>query len=333
MNSEKASQITTNFTPPHPLKTAVLFVVFNRPDTTKQVFEAIRKAKPPRLYVAADGPRADKSGEAEKCEEVRQIATQVDWNCDVKTLFRDKNLGCRVGVSSAIDWFFENEEEGIILEDDCLPKPEFFKFCENGLKKYIGHRDIAGIGGFVALSNSVPFLSLHGSVWGWATWKDVWQQYDINATLDLKDIKFMLQSLPLISVLDKLVISEQLKITPVNTWDYYWLFSRIKLRKFFILPGAPLISNIGFDSENGTHTKLSKPKTILALEKIRLEKKNTNIESLITDRNLLSRLENKRMVGRFGKQGMAKKYLINGIRNPYLTLKAVILKIGLAGRV
>ena len=94
MSSKNISQITTtNFTPPHPLKTAVLFLIFNRPDTTKQVFKAIRQAKPPILYVAADGPRADKAGEAEKCEEVRRIAMRVDWDCDVKTLFRDKNLG------------------------------------------------------------------------------------------------------------------------------------------------------------------------------------------------------------------------------------------------
>ena len=94
MSSEKISQITTEiFTPPHPLKTAVLFLIFNRTDTTKQVFKAIRQAKPPRLYVAADGPRADKSGEAEKVEQARRIATQVDWDCEVKTLLRDKNLG------------------------------------------------------------------------------------------------------------------------------------------------------------------------------------------------------------------------------------------------
>ena len=104
-------EISSNmFIPPHPLKTAVLFIVFNRTDTTKQVFEAIRKAKTPRLYVAADGPRADKPGEAEKVEQVRRIATHVDWECEVKTLFRDKNMGCRVAVSSAISWFFENED-------------------------------------------------------------------------------------------------------------------------------------------------------------------------------------------------------------------------------
>ena len=113
------------------LKTAVLFLVFNRPNTTRQVFEAIRQAKPPRLYVAADGPREGKLGEVECVEEVRTIVTAVDWPCEVKTLFRDKNLGCKEGVSSAITWFFEQEEQGIIIEDDCLPHLDFFSFCES----------------------------------------------------------------------------------------------------------------------------------------------------------------------------------------------------------
>jgi GT2 family glycosyltransferase len=130
-------EISSNtFTPPHPLKTAVLFLIFNRPDTTKQVFAAIRKAKPPKLYVAADGPRADNPGEAEKVEQVRLIATNIDWDCELKTLFRDENLGCGKGVSSAITWFFENEGEGIILEDDCLPSQSFFWYCEELLERY-----------------------------------------------------------------------------------------------------------------------------------------------------------------------------------------------------
>ena len=115
------------FIPKKPLETAVLFLVFNRLDTTKQVFEAIRKAKPPRLYIAADGPRESKEGEAEKVKAVREyVMSNINWDCEVKTLFRDKNLGCKYAVSGAIDWFFENEEMGIILEDDCLPSQSFF---------------------------------------------------------------------------------------------------------------------------------------------------------------------------------------------------------------
>ena len=127
----------SEFIPPHPLNTAVLFLVFNRPDTTRQVFEAIRKAKPPRLYVAADGPREDHPGEDEKVREIRDyVMNNIDWDCEIKTLFRDKNLGCKYAVSGAITWFFENEEMGIILEDDCLPSQSFFWYCEELLKKY-----------------------------------------------------------------------------------------------------------------------------------------------------------------------------------------------------
>ena len=118
-----------SFTPPQPLNTAVLFLVFNRLDTTKQVFEAIREAKPPRLYIAADGARETKAGEAEKVTAVRDfILKNIDWECDIKTLFREENLGCKYAVSGAIDWFFDNEEMGIILEDDCLPSQSFFGF-------------------------------------------------------------------------------------------------------------------------------------------------------------------------------------------------------------
>ena len=113
----------------------VLFLIFNRPETTSVVMEAIRAARPPRLYVAADGPRED-YGEEERCQEARQIATKVDWLCEVKTLFRDRNLGCRLGVSTAIDWFFEHEGEGIILEDDCVPSQSFFRYCAELLERY-----------------------------------------------------------------------------------------------------------------------------------------------------------------------------------------------------
>src|SRR5262245_55441705 len=102
----------------------ILLLVFNRPETTSRVFQAIRAVRPNKLYVAADGPRSDRAGEAERCVEVRRIATAVDWPCEMRTLFREENLGCRRAVSGAITWFFEQEEAGIILEDDCLPHPD-----------------------------------------------------------------------------------------------------------------------------------------------------------------------------------------------------------------
>ena len=136
------------FVPPHPLNTAVLFLIFNRLDTTKQVFEAIRQAKPPRLYIAADGARSSREGEAEKVQAVREYIIQnIDWECEVKTLFREQNLGCKYAVSGAIDWFFENEEMGIILEDDCLPSQSFFWFCEELLERYKDDMRVWHIGG------------------------------------------------------------------------------------------------------------------------------------------------------------------------------------------
>ena len=125
----------------------VLFLVFNRPETTRQVFEAIRTAKPPRLYIAADGPRLEREGERASCEEVRKIALEVDWECDVNTLFRVENLGCKRGPSEGISWFFEHEDEGIILEDDCLPDQSFFSFCEELLERYRNDTRIMAISG------------------------------------------------------------------------------------------------------------------------------------------------------------------------------------------
>src|SRR5690349_15319882 len=118
------------------MKSAILFLVFNRPETTARVFDAIRAARPARLYVAADGPRAARSGESERCEQTRRIASAVDWPCTVNTLFRATNLGCKNAVSSAISWFFEQEQEGVILEDDCLPEPSFFAYCDELLAHY-----------------------------------------------------------------------------------------------------------------------------------------------------------------------------------------------------
>ena len=111
------------------LNSAVLFIIFNRPDTTQKVFEAIRKSKPSKLYVAADAARRGNPDDEEKCKQVRRVVHEIDWECDVRTLFQEKNLGCRLGVQAALNWFFKQEEMGIILEDDCLPNESFFSFC------------------------------------------------------------------------------------------------------------------------------------------------------------------------------------------------------------
>ena len=164
------------------LKTAVLFLLFNRPDTTTHVFEKIRQIKPQRLYVASDGPRESYDGEIEKVIKAREIASKVDWPCELKTLFRDKNLGCKKGVSSAITWFFEHEEQGIILEDDCIPNLDFFNFCENLLIRYSRDKRIFTITGSNFQNgkwrgDASYYFSKKFHCWGWATWKRAWKLY------------------------------------------------------------------------------------------------------------------------------------------------------------
>src|ERR1035437_3447285 len=125
----------------------ILLIIFNRPKLTVRVFEQIRKARPEKLFIAADGPRADRPGEKKICQESRGIIKMIDWPCEVKTNFQEKNLGCKIHVSSAIGWLFENVEDGIILEDDCLPAPSFFTFCKHLLERYRSNEEILHING------------------------------------------------------------------------------------------------------------------------------------------------------------------------------------------
>ena len=165
----------------------VLFLVFNRPEQTRLVFEAIRAARPAHLYVAADGPRPGRPGETERCEQARQIAMAVDWPCRVEALLRERNLGCGRAVSEAISWFFAREQEGIILEDDCLPAPDFFRFSTEMLARYRHDARIGKIAGTNPLGQWRPdgdanfFFSSYGYSWGWASWRDRWQDFEYVA--------------------------------------------------------------------------------------------------------------------------------------------------------
>ena len=242
------------------MNTAILFVVFNRPDTTARVFEAIRSARPTRLYVAADGPRQI-DGEPARCNEARRIATAVDWPCDVRTLFREKNLGCGLAVSSAIDWFFEHEEEGIILEDDCLPSQSFFRFCSELLERYRSTDCVKCVSGTNFISAEyVPshsyLVSRYPLIWGWATWRRAWQQYDrrmeawtawrasgeFSRFADDQAFRDFWSRL-----FDRALNGE------IDTWDYQWTFSCWLHGGLTLQPARNLISNIGFGA-GATHT-------------------------------------------------------------------------------
>jgi hypothetical protein len=251
------------FTKTSYLNTPILFIVFNRPDVTAKVFETIKKTKPRRLYVAADGPRQDEINDIERVAKVRKIATAVDWPCEVKTLFREKNLGCKYGCSTAISWFFEHEEQGIILEDDCFPHQDFFYFCQTLLYYYLNENKILAITGDNFQNNhkrgkASYYFSKYFHCWGWATWRRAWQYYDseIKFWPDWKNSSDWKNKLP-----DKVErrywknIFDLVYKKKIDTWDYSFTASILKKRGLVATPNVNLVSNIGFD-QDGTHVKI-----------------------------------------------------------------------------
>lgn len=250
-NQEKRSQ------PP------LLFLVFNRPDTTAEVLKAIRAQRPERLYVACDGPRSGRPEERETVQRVRQmIAEGVDWPCNLQTLYRDTNLGCKKAVSSALDWFFENEEAGIILEDDCLPHPDFWRFCGELLDKYADDERVFMISGDnfqegKHVTDDSYYVSALTHIWGWAAWRRSWQKVD----LDLSGYDEWVQR----GGLKRLFgpgrwerawkrTFERYRQGRYNTWDYPFLFAAWKHGQYALLPSVNLVSNIGFGHQGATHT-------------------------------------------------------------------------------
>jgi hypothetical protein len=237
------------------LSTPILFLIFNRLDTAKQVFSKIRQIQPLRLYIAADGHRPEYQGEAEKVQEIRDyVIEQIDWNCEVKTLFRERNLGCRIAVSTAIDWFFENEVEGIILEDDCLPSHSFFYFCQELLSHYREDTRILTISGnnFLFGRKRVYdsyYFSRYNHIWGWATWKRAWKHYDVDLKLwpkvrdsgRLEDIL-----VDRAAVIDWTNRFDAAYSKQLNTWAYQWTFACWLQNSLSVLPAINLVSNIGF---------------------------------------------------------------------------------------
>jgi len=243
------------------MKTPILFLVFNRPDTTHRVFETIRAAQPPRLYVAADGPRSAHYDDAQRCDKARKIATAVDWPCDLRVLFREGNLGCAPAVKSAIDWFFENEEMGIILEDDVVPYPSFFPFCEELLHRHKSDIRVGMISGnnhagYLPYNESY-FFSKYKMIWGWATWKRAWHVMDFELSWTASPYADMIvenMGHGRISANYYRKVMAHLQRKKINSWAYPWFFSLAAQNLLCIFPRHNLVSNIGFNAES-THTR------------------------------------------------------------------------------
>jgi len=240
------------------LANPILLIIFNRPDTTEKVFNAIKKIKPKKLFVSADGPRENKPGEKEKCQDARKIIDRVDWRCEVYKKYSAVNLGCKIAVSSGLNWFFKNVEQGIILEDDCLPAQSFFKFCEELLEKYKNNEKIMMISGDNfqdgrSRGEGSYYFSALSHIWGWAGWADRWQFYDVELN-NLPDDEFLKKYFKGQALEYWQKIFKRIKNKEIDTWDYQWAFTIWRSNGLTILPNINLVSNIGFGAE-ATHTK------------------------------------------------------------------------------
>ncbi len=243
------------------LKTPVALIIFNRPDTTAKVFEVIRQVKPPQLFVVAEGPRADRADDAEKCAATRAIIDLVDWDCEVLKNYSEVNLGCAKRPSTGIDWVFDTVEEAIILEDDCLPHPTFFRFCDELLDRYRHDERVMTVCGLNLQfgrrkTEYSYYFSRYNPCWGWASWRRAWKYFDFDMKLwpKARSENFLGDIL-----LEPYALKVWTKIFQdtyegkVNCWDYQWVFATMIQNGLAIIPNVNLISNIGHGT-GATHT-------------------------------------------------------------------------------
>ena len=244
------------------LVTPVVLVIFNRPKTTQVVFEVIVQAKPKKLYIVSDGPRANRSGENKLVEQCREIVSRIDWPCEVFTKYSDKNLGCRESVVRGLDWVFSQEEEVIILEDDCVPTLEFFEFCQEMLTRYRNEPSVGTICGsnledVSSLETNFSYwFSRYPKVWGWATWKRAWVQYEVDLSKFSRSDRSVLVSENLSTHAARRYWEsnfDSVASGKLDTWDYQLAFMHFKNNLVSVIPAVNLISNIGFGPD-ATHT-------------------------------------------------------------------------------
>lgn len=239
----------------------MVLIIFNRPDLTSQVMNAIANAKPEKLFVIADGPRKDKIGESEKCAAARKLTEDIRWPCEVFRNYSEENLGCRNRIASGLDWVFQRVDRAIILEDDCLPDQSFFDYCTTLLEHYETDTRIGCISG-TNIDNTAQstlasyYFSKYPLVWGWATWRRVWENYDVDIphwgeirnSRWLEGIAEDNEREHWRKAFDR-VFEESF-----DTWDYQLVFTLWRQRQLTIQPSTNLISNVGFRPD-ATHTK------------------------------------------------------------------------------
>lgn len=316
------------------MKTPLLFIIFNRPEPTKIVFDEIRKARPQKLFIAADGPRPDRPEDIEKCRLAREVVKSIDWPCEVKKLFQEKNLGCKLGATTGITWFFDNVEEGIILEDDCLPDQSFFRFCEEMLERYRDEPRIVMVSGYniagIYDSDYSYIFSKYGGLWGWASWKRSWKQYDITMSLwknkeNQEKIKKAIGNRNEWNYKQRLY--EQTFNGQKDTWDYQWETYRLLNGQLSVLPTKNLVENLGFGAD-ATHTVAIESPLLIKRESLNFPLSH-NPGPIVPDQRYDSLLRPKIKVRNINTSKMKEKIIIfaKKITPPivYELLKKIIL--------
>jgi hypothetical protein len=244
------------------LHAPVALIIFNRPATTERVFVEIAKAKPTKLFVIADGPRQERPEDVKQCAAARAIAERVDWDCEVLKNYSDVNLGCGKRPATGITWVFEHVDRAIILEDDCVPNPSFFRFCDELLEKYRDDERIMMVAGRNTVKRSTPYsycFTYQHQNWGWATWRRAWAHFDMQIKLwpALRETSWLQDILEYSAavelwrdIFDKAYAAEGQR----DYWDYQWTFALWSQYGLAIRPGVNLVKNIGF-GEGATHTR------------------------------------------------------------------------------
>ena len=239
--------------------TPVLFLIFNRPDTTRIVFEQIRKRKPEKLFIAADGPRTKHPPDKLLCARCIEIVSAVDWECEVKTLIRTQNMGCGAAPASAITWFFQQVTEGIILEDDCVPNDSFFDYAASLLQFYRENPEIMMICGTSyqphPLNDDSFYFSRYPHVWGWATWRRAWERYNFDLSGESEAERAAVISKTFPNAREQKLWRDNMRmiINGLDAWDYQLMYWMWKNDAMCIVPWRNMISNIGF-GKHATHT-------------------------------------------------------------------------------
>ncbi|GAB4257078.1 MAG: hemolytic protein HlpA [Deferrisomatales bacterium] len=243
------------------LGTPVVLIVFNRPELTRQVIEALARVRPAELFVVADGPRPDEPRDAQRCAAARRVATDVSWPCRVAAELAETNLGCATRVATGLDWVFEQVEQAIVLEDDCVPDPSFFRFCQELLDRYRADERVAVVSGTNVQfgRNRVAesyYFSRYNHCWGWATWRRAWRNFDFAMegwprVRDEGTLAELLDSPRAVRYWTHLF--DRTAAGAIDSWAYRWTFACWVRRQLSILPAKNLVRNAGF-GEGATHT-------------------------------------------------------------------------------